>query len=90
MCLSLAYSLLVKEQLWNRRQFDFIATAAMKLMKEDDDIISVVDLTYNDDLVTEFIKLTKDPELLHLGLGIFQHFDQLFLLSAYALQLASR
>ena len=70
MRLSLAYSLLVQQEIWNRNRFDVLSTT-LQLMEEDetdlDDAPSIIDLTLDDNLsVAEFIDLLKSPELFDL------------------------
>ena len=70
MGLSLAYSLLVQQEIWNRNRFDVLSTT-LQLMEEDetdlDDAPSIIDLTLDDNLsVAEFIDLLKSPELFDL------------------------
>ena len=82
MHLSVAYSLLVQQELHqNKKQFDALATAMELLAKDEDKSRSVydsksvsayenrtvVDLTLDDNLsVAEFVNLTKDPEVFEL------------------------
>ena len=68
MRLSLAYSLLVQQELRNKNRFDALATAMELLMEEDEETVSVVDLTMMKDgeSVAEFVDLTKDPEVYDL------------------------
>ena len=76
MRLSLAYSLLVQQELHqNKKRFDALATA-MQLLAEDESVSvydnesvsvldKVIDLT-GDESVAEFVDLTKDPEVIDL------------------------
>ena len=71
MHLLIAYSLLVKQELQNKR-FDILSTA-MQLMEEpnfsnfDSNLDSrVIDLTANDKSIAEFVDFSKDPEVLNL------------------------
>ena len=67
MRLLLAYLLLVHQEQRNKDHFDVHATT-LRLMEEDAGLDkSVINLTMDDNLsVTEFVDLTKDPELFHL------------------------
>ena len=62
---SLAYALLVQQELRRKSQFDILATA-MQLMEDDgEETSSIIDLTGNKS-VAEFVDLAKDPEVFDL------------------------
>ena len=66
MCLLIAFSLLVKQELQNKgSRFDILSTA-MQLMDDSDSNSRIIDLTGNDQLVAEYVDLSKDAEVVDL------------------------
>ena len=66
MRLSLAYSLLVQQEFWNKNRFDVLATTLQLMDEEDTESGSeklVIDLTMDDNSVAKFVDLSKDPEV---------------------------
>ena len=69
MHLSLAYSLLVQQEFWNKNRFDVLATTLQLMDEEDTESGSeklVIDLTMDDNSVAKFVDLSKDPEVFDL------------------------
>ena len=70
MHLSVAYLLLVQQELHNKNHFDILATT-LKLMEEYSELDSdfnktVIDLTMDDKSVAKFVDLSKDLEVFYL------------------------